>query len=178
MLHDYFEAIKDAGIDAYIVADPGVIMSIREVMPDAEIHMSTQAGVVSHQSCMFWYNMGVKRAVLARELSLDDIKNIRSVFLAEGILATAKQSFGIPFLYRIGVSTLFGDKQNLPCLGRCGQAVFTDKQPFRNGKIIGNFFQRLPLLHLIILSKNRVQHTLLYAGVFSFRIVKTVRSIF
>ncbi len=83
MLHDYLEAIKDAGIDAYIVADPGVIMAIREVMPEAEIHMSTQAGVVSHQSCMFWYNMGVKRAVLARELSFDDIINIRSKIPAD-----------------------------------------------------------------------------------------------
>lgn len=77
-LRAYLHDIKGAGLDAYIVADPGVLMVIREVMPDAEIHMSTQAGVVSHESCLFWYKMGVKRAVLARELSFEDIKNIRS----------------------------------------------------------------------------------------------------
>ncbi len=76
-LEAFLNEIKNAKIDAYIVADPGVIMSLRKIIDEPEIHMSTQSGIVSYESCNFWYSQGVKRAVLARELSFDDIKLIR-----------------------------------------------------------------------------------------------------
>lgn len=67
----------DDKIDAAIVADAGVFALIKRVFPSLEIHISTQAGIVSSTDCLFWYNLGAKRAVLARELSLEEIKMIK-----------------------------------------------------------------------------------------------------
>ena len=64
--------------DALIVADLGVLRLIRRVLPDMPVHVSTQAGCVSHEDCLAWYELGAERVVLARELSLDEIRNIRS----------------------------------------------------------------------------------------------------
>lgn len=64
--------------DAFIVSDPGVIATVKQMLPDAEIHLSTQCSTVNSRSCRFWYdNFGIKRIVLARELSLDEIRTIR-----------------------------------------------------------------------------------------------------
>ena len=67
----------DDKIDAAIVADAGVFALIKRVFPSLEIHISTQAGIVSSADCLFWYILGAKRAVLARELSLEEIKMIK-----------------------------------------------------------------------------------------------------
>ncbi len=64
-------------IDAAIVADAGVFALLQEHFPSLELHISTQAGIVSAAACNFWYKMGARRAVLARELSLDEIREIR-----------------------------------------------------------------------------------------------------
>ena len=64
-------------IDAAIVADAGVFALLRELYPELELHISTQAGVVSSADCNFWYKLGAKRVVLAREVSLEEIKKIR-----------------------------------------------------------------------------------------------------
>ena len=74
------EYIKNAalcGVDAFIVSDVGVLTLIKKLIPDAEIHISTQAGIVNYASANTFYDMGAKRVVLARELSFDDIKRIR-----------------------------------------------------------------------------------------------------
>lgn len=63
--------------DAFIIADAGVFSLAKRLAPGTEIHISTQAGIVSAESCLFWRSLGAKRAVLARELSLEDIKDIR-----------------------------------------------------------------------------------------------------
>lgn len=64
--------------DALIVADIGVMRLIRRILPDMPVHVSTQAGCVSHEDCLAWHDMGACRVVLARELSLDEIRAIRS----------------------------------------------------------------------------------------------------
>lgn len=64
--------------DALIVADPGLLMLVREIMPDMEVHMSTQANNTNYLTYQFWFAQGVKRAVLARELSLQEIAEIRA----------------------------------------------------------------------------------------------------
>ena len=79
MLERYLCEIADAKLDGFIVADPGVMTCIKRNVKDAEIHISTQAGVVSHESCNFWYSQGVRRVVLAREMSFEDIKRIREL---------------------------------------------------------------------------------------------------
>ena len=76
-LKRYFGEIKDIGIDAVLIADPGVFSLAREIMPDMEIHISTQANNTNYITYKFWHDMGVKRVVCARELSLREIKGIR-----------------------------------------------------------------------------------------------------
>lgn len=76
-LREYLGRIKDIPVDAFIVSDPGVIALIQEVMPDAELHLSTQANMTNYATANFWYRQGVKRLVLARELTFDEIREIR-----------------------------------------------------------------------------------------------------
>jgi len=76
-LENYLSEIKDIGLDALIVGDIGVLALVRERMPDMEIHISTQASSVSSRDCLAWHKLGAKRIVLARELTLDEIKVIR-----------------------------------------------------------------------------------------------------
>lgn len=73
----YFEQLKDTGVDAVLVSDPGIFMLAKEIMPDMELHISTQANNTNYLTYNFWYNMGAKRVVTARELSLVEIKQIR-----------------------------------------------------------------------------------------------------
>ena len=77
-LKNYIERLAPIGIDALIIGDIGVLMLVRELLPDMEIHISTQANAVSSQDCIAWYKLGAKRVVLARELSLEEIKAIRA----------------------------------------------------------------------------------------------------
>lgn len=76
-LREYLSQIKELDIDAFIVSDPGIIVLIQEIIPNAEIHLSTQANMTSYQTANFWYNIGVKRIVLARELSFEEMAQIR-----------------------------------------------------------------------------------------------------
>ena len=71
------EAVE-AQVDAMIVADIGLLMLIKKYAPDMEIHISTQTGIVNYVTARELYNMGAKRVVLARELSLDEIAEIRA----------------------------------------------------------------------------------------------------
>lgn len=72
-LEEYLSGIAPLEIDAYIAADPGVIALIREISPQREIHLSTQANTTNWRSARFWQAQGVKRVNLAREMSLQDI---------------------------------------------------------------------------------------------------------
>lgn len=71
------EPIIAMGPDALIMADPGLIMMTREHWPDMPIHLSVQANTVNYASVRFWKSMGVERVILSRELSLDEIAEIR-----------------------------------------------------------------------------------------------------
>lgn len=68
----------DAGVDAMIVADIGLLALVKRYAPDMEIHISTQTGIVNYVTARELYDMGAKRVVLARELSLDEIAEIRA----------------------------------------------------------------------------------------------------
>lgn len=76
-LEDYLIKIKALDIDAFIVSDPGIMLMIREVMPQAEIHLSTQANMTNYKTARFWQQQGVKRIVLARELTFEEIRLLR-----------------------------------------------------------------------------------------------------
>lgn len=73
----YFEELKAINPDALIISDPGIFEMAKEIMPEMELHISTQANNTNFATYKFWYKMGAKRVVSARELSLGEIKEIR-----------------------------------------------------------------------------------------------------
>lgn len=73
----YLHDLADCGVDAVILADMGVLMLCRREVPELEVHISTQAGVTNYLTARELYKLGVKRVVLARELSLEEIRGIR-----------------------------------------------------------------------------------------------------
>lgn len=74
----YFEELKEINPDALIISDPGVFTIAKEVCPEIEIHISTQANNVNYADYLFWQRLGAKRVVSARELSVKEIKEIRA----------------------------------------------------------------------------------------------------
>ena len=77
-LRRYAEVLRSASPDALIVADIGVLTMMRELLPEIELHISTQANAVSAAACRAWHALGAKRIVLARELTLEEIRRIRA----------------------------------------------------------------------------------------------------
>ena len=78
LLEQYINSIKHIPLDAMIIADVGVLALIKRLLPEMEIHISTQANAVSSAACLEWYRLGARRVVLARELTLEEIKAIRA----------------------------------------------------------------------------------------------------
>lgn len=77
-LEDYIKYLDTLGVDAVIVADLGVMQVVKRVAPNLAIHISTQANVTNSETANFYASLGAKRIILARELSLEEIKNIRN----------------------------------------------------------------------------------------------------
>lgn len=77
-LPQYLQGLQECGADALIIADIGVMELAKKYAPNTEIHMSTQTGIVNYQTANVLYNMGASRVVLARELSFEDIAEIRA----------------------------------------------------------------------------------------------------
>ena len=73
----YFNELKEMKPDALIISDPGMFMIAKEVCPEIEIHISTQANNTNYQTYLFWWQQGARRVVSARELSLKEIAEIR-----------------------------------------------------------------------------------------------------
>ena len=76
-VEQYFEELKEVKPDALIISDPGVFAIAKKILPDMELHISTQANNTNYGTYLFWYGQGAKRVVTARELSLAEIKEIR-----------------------------------------------------------------------------------------------------
>ncbi len=76
-LPEYLKFIDSIGIDAVIASDIGVLSLVKQHIPNMEIHISTQAGIVNYQTCLAFYEMGARRVVLAREVPLAEIAEIR-----------------------------------------------------------------------------------------------------
>ena len=77
-LPEWMEYLNDVGVDAVILADVGVLSQAKKYAPNVECHISTQASIVNYISAQAWYDLGAKRIILARELSLDEIREIRA----------------------------------------------------------------------------------------------------
>ena len=74
---EYFKELKELKPDALIIADPGMFVMAKEICPEIDIHISTQANNTNYETFLFWYRQGAKRVVCARELSLEEIREIR-----------------------------------------------------------------------------------------------------
>lgn len=73
----HLKFLKKINVDGVIVADPGIIMLVKKHLPKVEIHLSTQSNVTNWQAAKFWYDLGITRVVLAREVTLEDIREIK-----------------------------------------------------------------------------------------------------
>lgn len=73
----YFHDLKEVKPDALIISDPAIFTIAKEMLPEVEIHISTQANNTNYGTYQFWYGLGAKRVVSARELSIKEIKEIR-----------------------------------------------------------------------------------------------------
>ncbi|PRR81647.1 peptidase U32 family protein [Clostridium vincentii] len=76
-VEDYIKGLNDLGIDAIIAADPAIVAAVKNAAPNLAIHLSTQANTVNWMAAKFWYDQGVKRIVLARELTFTEIKGFK-----------------------------------------------------------------------------------------------------
>ncbi len=74
----YFQELRELTPDALIISDPGVFLIAKEVCPEIDIHISTQANNTNYETYRFWHRLGAKRVVSARELSLEEIAQIRA----------------------------------------------------------------------------------------------------
>ena len=74
---EYIQSMYDAGVDAFIVSDPGIFQKVKTLAPSKEIHISTQANITNTATVEFWHSLGADRVILARELSLKEIKEIK-----------------------------------------------------------------------------------------------------
>ena len=77
-VREYLAELKELAPDALIIADPGIFTYAKEICPEIERHISTQANNTNYETYRFWYNLGAKRVVTARELSLEEIRQIRA----------------------------------------------------------------------------------------------------
>jgi len=80
---DYLEVLGDLCPDAVIIADPGIFMTAREIIPEMPLHLSTQANTTNYKTVLFWEKLGVRRINAARELSLEEIREIAEHSSAE-----------------------------------------------------------------------------------------------
>lgn len=80
---EYFRELKELKPDALIIADPGMFWMAKEICPEIDIHISTQANNTNYETFLFWHRLGAKRVVSARELSLEEIGEIRKAIPEE-----------------------------------------------------------------------------------------------
>ena len=74
---EYFKELKDLKPDAVLIADPGVFTIAKEIIPEIPVHISTQSNNVNYETFKFWHSLGAERVVTGRELSLEEIRQIR-----------------------------------------------------------------------------------------------------
>ena len=76
-VREYLYELKDLKPDALIIADPGIFTLAEEICPEIDRHISTQANNTNYETCLFWHRLGARRVVMARELSLEEIREIK-----------------------------------------------------------------------------------------------------
>lgn len=177
-LPEYLEELQKAGVDALICADPGVIKIAKETVPFMPLHLSTQANTVNWADAQFWYEQGIERIVLARELGLGEIKEIKKKVPVE-IETFIHGAMCISYSGRCLLSNYMADRD--ANRGECAQAcrwnynLVEEKRPGEYYPVIederGTYVfnsQDLCLLEKI--------HTLIDAGIDSFKVEGRMKS--
>ncbi|MCF6157461.1 MAG: U32 family peptidase [wastewater metagenome] len=82
-IRSYIEKLAEIPIDAVIISDPGIFLTVKEIAPHIPVHLSTQANTTNIKSVEFWYQQGIHRIILARELTLGEIQEITQNSLSE-----------------------------------------------------------------------------------------------
>jgi len=131
---DYLYSLGEIGIDALIVADPGIFMTASKIIPQIPIHLSTQANTTNFKSALFWQSLGAKRINIARELSLKEIREIVLGCDLE-IEAFAHGSMCIAYSGRCLLSSFMANRDSN--LGMCTQSCrwkYAVVEEFRPGQ--------------------------------------------
>lgn len=181
-LGKYFQFLQKIGVDAVLVSDPGVLCCLKENAPKMEIHLSTQANTTNKYAAKFWVEQGVKRIVLARETSIEDIKEIRS-FLPESVELEAfvHGAMCISYSGRCLLSNaLTGRSSNR---GDCVQACrweYEIVEKNRKGKPLTIGEEERGTYILNSKDLNMIEHIdkLAQAGVYSFKVEGRMKSVY
>ena len=179
-LEEYVVSLYNIKVDAVIVSDPGMFSIIKRTVPEMEIHISTQASVTNYETIMFWYNLGARRIVLARELSFKEIKEITSKIpedldieaFVHGAMCMSYSGRCLISNYMTGRDANMGDCAQ-PC--RYKYAVVEEKRPgeyfpveeHEDGTFIFNSKDLCMIEHIPELVKS---------GIYSFKIEGRVKS--
>lgn len=132
-LPQYLAALADLGVDGLIIADPGVLTIVQQTTPQMEVHLSTQANVVNWRSVKFWSAQGISRIVLARELSISELKEIRERVLDVELEVFVHGAMCVAYSGRCQLSNYLTQRD--ANLGQCAQpcrwkyALVEEKRP-------------------------------------------------
>jgi len=180
-LPGYIKTLKKIGVDALIISDPGVMAMVKSIWPKAEVHLSTQANCTNWQSAKFWYEQGVKRVILGREVSLEEIKEIKKKvpkleleYFVHGAMCMAYSGRCFLSKHFVGKSANLGDCVQ-PC--RWNYFISEEKRPGMPLEIVqeehGTYILNSKDLCLI-----KHLDKLKEAGVMSFKIEGRAKSIY
>jgi putative protease len=120
-LEECMDIIKDANPDAILVSDFGILRLLKKYMPDTELHISTQTNILNYECVKFWQDMGAKRVVLARELSIPEIAEIKSKVPDMEIECFIHGSQCVSFSGRCLLSDYFTNGERKANSGNCSQ---------------------------------------------------------
>ncbi len=120
-LEECMEILKDANPDAVLVSDFGVLRLLKKYMPDTEIHVSTQTNILNYECVKFWQDMGATRVVLARELSIPEIAEIKRQVPDMEIECFVHGSQCVSFSGRCLLSDYFTNGERIANSGNCSQ---------------------------------------------------------
>ncbi len=178
---NYIVFLARIGADGVIVSDVGLLSLCREVAPNLDIHLSTQANTLNSRAVRFWLEQGVKRTVLGRELSLEEIMAIRSAVPQMEFEAFVHGAMCVSYSGRCLLSTYFSGRSanRGECIQPCrwGYRIAEDKQPDKPLDVEqdarGTYFMNSRDLNLL----SRVP-ALIDAGLTSFKVEGRMKSEF
>lgn len=120
-LEECMEIIKDSNPDAILVSDFGVLRLLKKYMPNVELHISTQTNILNYECVKFWQDMGAKRVVLARELSIPEIAEIKNKVPDMEVECFVHGSQCVSFSGRCLLSDYFTNGERKANSGNCSQ---------------------------------------------------------